>query len=228
MSATAVGAYGEITAERRFRLLLSTGGIVGSILLVVYFSAPFTIFPFPSSSATTSQIVSNASQYQLEYMLAAWLQGTGTLLIVVFVLGLVYVARAWNRFAGWITMLASTAVLMLSLIEGTFFIDAAQAVANGHPDAAVTSFDLTFVFIHTFFIAPSLLLPLAFVLRTSKLLPGPFWSSAFVLGVAFEIFGLVGLLTSALTIPSIVLLVAMILWMISAAVAFQTKSAVVR
>ena len=228
MSAPTVAVYGEIKAERRFRLLLSTSGIVGSILLVVYFSAPFTIFPFPSSSATMSQIVSNAGQYQLEYMLAAWLQGAGTLLIVVFVLGLVFVARAWNRFAGWITMLASAAVLMLSLMEGTFFIDAAQAVANGHPDAAVTSFDLTFVFIHTFFIAPSLLLPLAFVLRHSKLLPGPFWPSAFILGVAFEIFGLIGLLTPALTVPSIVLLVAMVIWMISAALAFQTKSAIVR
>ena len=214
--------------EKRTRLLLSTSGILGSVMLIVYFSAPFLIFPFPSSNATPAQIISNVTQYQLDYMLAAWLQATGTLLVVVFVLGLVYLAKAWNMFAGWITLLASASVLMLSLIEGTFFIDAAQAVINGHPDTAVTSFDLTFVFIHIFFIAPSLLLPLAFVLRNSRLLPRPFWPSAFILGVAFETFGLIGIITSALTIPSIVLLVAMIIWMITAALAFQTETAVIK
>lgn len=218
----------NMDSEKRFKLLLSISGILGSVMLVVYFSAPFLIFPFPPASATSAQIISNATQYQLEYLLAAWLQGTGTLLVVVFVLGLVYAAKAWNRFAGWITMLSSAAVLMLSLIEGTFFIDATQAVANGHPDAAVTSFDLTFVFIHTFFIAPSLLLPLGFVLRSSKLLPSPFWASALILGTAFEIFGLVGLIISTLTIPSIVLLVAMIIWMISGAVAFQSSGLITR
>ena len=214
--------------EKRNRLLFSTSGILGSVMLIVYFSAPFLIFPFPPSNATPAQIVSNVTQYQLDYMLAAWLQGTGTLLVIVFVLGLVYLAKAWNMFAGWITLLASASVLMLSLIEGTFFIDATQAVINGHPDTAVTSFDLTFVFIHTFFIAPSLLLPLAFVLRNSRLLPRPFWPSALVLGVAFESFGLVGLIIPTLTIPSIVLLVAMIIWIITAAIAFHTESAIIK
>jgi hypothetical protein len=209
--------------ERRFRTLISASGIAGSILLVVYFSAPFVIFPFPPSSASPSQIVSSANQYQLEYMLAAWLQGTGTLLVVLFTLGLVYTAKAWNRFSGWITMLASSTILLLSLMEGTFFIDAAQAVANGHPDAAVTSFDLTFVFIRSFFIAPSLLLPLAFVLRKSTILPGAFWPSALALGAAFEILGLVGLFVQA-TIASIALLVAMIVWIVSAALAFQHRT----
>ena len=184
----------------------------------MYFSAPFLIFPFPSSSATSAQIIANVTQYLLDYMLAAWLQGTGTFLIVVFVLGLVYLARAWDRFAGWITMLASIAILMLSLNEGTFFIDAEQAITNGHPEAAVTSFDLTFVFLHTFFIAPSLLLPLAFVLRRSSILPSIFWPWALVAGLVFEALGLVGLLVPASTIPAIVLLVIMLVWIISAAI----------
>ncbi len=213
-----------MTPEKRFRILLSTSGILGAILLILYFSAPFIIFPFPSSTATISQIIQNASQYQLYYFLAAWLQGTGTFLVVIFVLGLVYLAKAWDTFAGWITMLASTAILMLSLTEGIFFIDVAQSIGNIHPEATVTSFDLSFTFIHSFFIAPSLLLPLAFVLRNSKVLPRPFWAAALVLGIAFQTMGLVGLLTPTATIPSIILLVGMIIWMIAAAVALQARA----
>jgi hypothetical protein len=54
------------------------------------------------------------------------------------------------------------------------------------------SFNLSFVFLHTFFIAPSVLLPLAFVLRHSTLLPSIFWPWALVAGVAFEALGLAG------------------------------------
>ncbi len=210
--------------ENRFKALLSTSGILGSSLLIIYFSSPFIIFPFPSSSATSAQIVTNATQYQFYYLLGAWLQGTGTFLVVIFVLGLVYLAKAWDRFSGWITMLASAAILMLSLTEGIFFIDVAEAIGNGHPEAAVTSFDLSFVFLHSFFIAPSLLLPLAFVLRNSKVLPKTFWPAALFLGIAFEILGFVGLLIPAATIPSIILLVGMIVWIISAAVALPARS----
>ena len=203
--------------QKRFKLLLSASGILGCVALVVYFSAPFILFPFAAQNASADQIVANVTQYQNYYLLAAWLQGTGTFLIVLFVVGLVYLANAWNRFAGWVTMLASTAILMLSLIEGAFFLEATLAVTNGHPNAAVTSFELTFVFLHTFFIAPSLLLPLAFVLRASTVLPKIFWPSALILGMGFETLGLAGLFLSS-PLVSIILLVLMIIWMIAAAI----------
>jgi len=221
-----IGFYQESGSERRFRVLLSISGLAGCLALIIYFSAPFLIFPFPSADASSAQIISSAATYQLDYMLAAWLQGTGTFLVVIFVLSLVYTARAWNNFAGWITMLASAAILMLSLSEGTFFIDVAQAISNGHPEAAVASFDLTFVFLHSFFIAPSLLLPLAFVLRRSTLLPRIFWLWAFALGVTFEIMGLSGILFPAITLSSIVLLVLMMVWIISASVTFSFRKSV--
>ncbi|MCI4371272.1 MAG: hypothetical protein L3J78_01340 [Thermoplasmata archaeon] len=197
---------------------------MGCLALTVYFAAPFVLFPFPPSSATSAEIAASATQYRLDYLMAAWLQGTGTLLIVVFVLGLVYQSQGWNRFAGWITMLASAAILTLSLNEGAYFIDIAQAIANGHPEATVTSFDLTFVFLHTFFIAPSLLLPLAFVLRRSIVLPRIFWPWAFAVGVSSEALGLVGLLVPNATILAIVLLVTIVVWIVSAAIALALRA----
>jgi hypothetical protein len=133
----------------RFRLFLSSCGILGCSALVLYFSAPFLIFPFPPSSASASQIVSNGTAYSLEYVIGAWLQGTGTFLVVIFVAGLVYVTKAWDKFSSWITLMASVVMLMLSLNEGSYFIDVPQAILNGHNEAALTSFDLTFVFLRS-------------------------------------------------------------------------------
>ena len=102
-------------------------------------------------------------------------------------------SKAWNRFSGWITMLAGVIVVSLSLSEGNYFLDVVQAISNGHQAAALTNFDLSFVFLHSFFIAPSLLLPLAFVLRSTSLLPRYFWGWALIIGIAFESIGLPGL-----------------------------------
>src|SRR5579872_3362522 len=206
------GVQNERRPERNFRLMLLLSGAGGCIALIIYFLAPFVIFPFLAANDSSAQIVASATNYELDYLLAAWLQGTGTFLIIVFVLGLVFISRGWERFAGWITMVASVAILTLSLNEGTFFINTGQAVANGHPDAAVTSFELTFVFIHAFFVAPSLFVPFAFVLRPSPILPAIFWLWALVLGIAFTAWGLAGLFVPALILPSILLLVIMLIW----------------
>jgi hypothetical protein len=210
-------------SARRFRLLLSAAGILGVIALLVYFSAPFILFPFPPANTTEAQLAANVSQYKLFYLLAAWIQGTGSLLSVIFILGLVYLARGWMKFSGWITMLAATVVLVLSLNEGTYFVDIVQASANSHPEAAITSFDLSFVFIHTFFIAPSLLLPLAFVLRGTTVLPKFFWAWALVAGIAFEAMGLIGLVYNTSTPIAIGILVIQEAWLLTAAITLATR-----
>jgi hypothetical protein len=205
-------------SPRSFRILLSLSGVLGVVALLLYFSAPFVIFPFPQADATSAQLVQNVARYQDYYLLAAWLQGTGTLLSVLFVLGLAFLARAWNRFSSWITLLASTVVLILSLMEGSYFIDVVLATANGHPQAALSSFDLTFVFLHTFFIAPSILLPLAFVLRNSQILLRLFWYWALAAGIAFQTVGLAGLFTPSASVIAIVVLMVQELWFLTAAV----------
>jgi len=45
---------------------------------------------------------------------------------------------------------------------------------NGHAQAALTSFDLAYVFVHVFAIAPSLLLMLGIALLGTRLLPRVF------------------------------------------------------
>jgi hypothetical protein len=115
-------------------------------------------------------------------------------------------------------MLAGVIVVSLSLSEGNYFLDVVQAISNGHQAAALTSFDLSFVFLHSFFIAPSLLLPLAFVLRSTSLLPGYFWVWALIIGIAFEGIGLSGFFIPQIGIVVILVLVVQETWIATAAV----------
>jgi hypothetical protein len=213
----------DIAKSKLFRIFLSSCGLTGCLALIIYFSAPFVLFPFPSANTASTEIIANVTQYQFYYLMAAWLQGSGTFLIVIFVLGLVYISDAWKRFAGWITILASSAVLMLSLMEGTFFLGAVQGIVDGHANTTIASLDLTFVFLHSFFIAPSILLPLAFVLRWSRLLPKFLWHWALILGASFGGIGLVGLFLST-SVLAISLLILMIAWMITSSVELLVSS----
>jgi hypothetical protein len=62
---------------------------------------------------------------------AAWLEGTGTLLYVIFVLALVHLAGPRAGLAGRVTALAAAAVLAASLVYGLMLIAVAQSAAPG-------------------------------------------------------------------------------------------------
>jgi len=214
----------DLGSERTLVHFLALSGILGCVALLLYFAGPFVFFPFPSADASNTTVTSNATHYATYYYLAAWLQVVGTFLVVAFLLGLVYLLEAWNRFSGWLVLLTCSAILMLSLLEGTFFVDAAQAVGNGHPDAAVTSFDLTFVFLRTFFLVPSPLLALAFVLRGDQLLPRGFRMASLVLGAAFAVEGAVGLFYPLLPVV-IAILLGLVVWVVAAALGLEVRLA---
>ena len=113
---------------------------------------------------------------------------------MLFALGVVYLAGAMTRMAGWVTLLASAVILTLSLIDAAFTISAAEAVAHGHAVTAAVSFDLidgpgNDAVGRVFLIAPPLLLPLGAVLLGSRLLPRAFGYTAVAFGSASIILG---------------------------------------
>lgn len=190
-------------------------GILGCILLAVYFlAAP----PLPPANATVAQVVSVATQYHDTWFLGAWFQATGTLLSVIFFLSLVHMASATAKFAGTLTLLGATALLVVTLIEGAFTIDLAQAAVNGHAETSLTSYDIMSVFLHIFPIvpAPLIYISLGIVLIGSHVLPRAFGYLAVALGIIFEVVGVVGLLV--LPVLVLVALGLQALWILAAAI----------
>jgi hypothetical protein len=208
-------------STQQTRILAAFSGILGIILLGVYFlAAP----PLPPADATVAQVTSVATQYHNAWLLGAWLQATGSLLSVVVFLALVHMAGGAARLAGTLTLLGSAVLLGVTLIEGVFTIDLAQATANGHPATALSSYDLIGVFIHIFPLAPApiIFLSLGAVLLGSRILPGVFGYLALALGIAYEIVGFVGLFTTP--ILTLVVLGLQSLWVVAAAITLVARA----
>jgi len=205
------------TSQSRI-VLVSLCGLLGTIALTLYFSAPFTWMPLPPPTATSTEILEFGKKYHVAILIDTWLQQFGTILSVLFALALVHLAQRSMTLAGRLTLLASTVIVSLSLAEGTFVLGSVQSGNNGNTESMLTCFQLTYVFIHIFLLAPSLFLMMGFALKGSTILPAFFTGSAVVLGVLFQSLGVVALFDNRLVIAVIGVLMLQNLWTVTVSI----------
>ena len=201
-------------SKRLLYILTATCGILGVITLLT----SFYINPAPPPNSSTAQLFEFGRQHRTTIIVGAWLQGIGTLLNVTFFLALVHLAGATRRFEGWMTMLAGGAILGVSLIEVTFYLNTLLSMDSG--DAAALNFSLNLIKAvqHVFLVAPAVFLPLGFMILRAKLLPAVFGYTALVLGALLQILGLVGLFDALQDVIDI-LLIFQEVWLVAAAIA---------
>jgi hypothetical protein len=204
-------------------VLTSLCGLLGTVALTLYFSAPFNWMPLPPQNATTIQLLEFGKKYHTAILIDTWLQQFGTILSVIFALALVQLAGTSTTLAGKLTLLASTVITSLSLAEGTFVLGALQAGDNGHLEASLTCFELTNVFIHIFLLAPSLFLMLGFALKGTTLLPKFFSVTAMVLGTLFQSLGVIALFDNQFLLVVIGILMLQNLWTIAASIVLLNR-----
>jgi hypothetical protein len=207
-------------SSRQFRLLTAVCGIIGPITLV----GSFFINPAPPADASVAQLSDFAHTHHNTIVLGGWLQGMGSLLLVIFALALVHLAGATHWFSGWMTMLAGATILAVSLMEITFYLGAVQGAASSDVASGLASDNLRKAVQHVFLIAPALLLPLGVVLLGSRVLPRPLAYLALALGAILQILGLVGLFNVLQPVID-VLLIIQALWFLAAAIALIARRA---
>jgi hypothetical protein len=209
----------ETMSIKLFRILSAVSCIVGVIMLIVSFS----INPGPPSNATSAQLIAFGKQYFTSILWGAWLQAVGPLLTVLFAFAIVSLADATTRLAGWMTMFGGTILMMVSLVEITFYMG---AIYSNSATMGLINLELTHAVQHLYFIvaAPALFLPLGAVILGSRILPRVFGYLALLLGAAFAILGVVFLFT--LTLPAAVLAFAGIqtLWWLAAAITLIVRT----
>ncbi len=210
-------------SKRQTISLTAICGIVGTITLLLYFSAPYNWLPLPQPDATTTQIMQFSTTYRTAIFIDTWLQQFGTIITVIFALGLVHMAGRSATLAGRFTLLTAAVITSLSLAEGTFALGAVLSGDTGHAESAVTCFELTNVFIHIFLLAPSLFLMLGFALKGSLVLPDFFIVTAIVLGVLFQTLGVLALFYSQLLCVVIIILMLQNVWTIAASVSILIR-----
>jgi hypothetical protein len=77
--------------ERATRWLAAICGITGVLMLTAHFLIPANI---PPDSASLARIATFAREHRDVILISAWLQVTGAILYVVFILAIVHLAGA--------------------------------------------------------------------------------------------------------------------------------------
>jgi hypothetical protein len=201
------------------RLLAALSGVVGVIALTAHFFIPPNL---PPDTSTLAQLAAFGTRNAL--LVSAWLQTTGALLIALFAVAIVHLAGAQARLSGWVTLLAATIVVVLSLLDSAFII-AAVSAPSSHPATATVSYDLIVgptndAVGRTFLLTLPLILPLGVVLlgATPPILPRGFGHVAVGLGAAFLVLGLANLFSGVAFALALVLIIVQDLWIVAAAV----------
>ena len=205
-------------SNRLSRILAAICGIIGPVVLVV----SFRLNPAPPASDTVAQLREFAILHHNGIVFGGWLQGIGSLLIVLFAIALVHFSGAAQRIAGWITLLSGATILMVSLTEVAFYLAAVQATEIGDTTSAQASYNLIQAIQHVFLIAPALLLPLGFVLLGSNVLPRLYAYLALAMGAILQICGLLGLFNVLQPMIDLLLIVQSF-WFVAAAIALLIR-----
>jgi hypothetical protein len=182
-------------SERATRALAAICGITGVLMLTAHFLIPGNI---PPDSASLSRIATFAREHRDVILISAWLQVTGAILYVTFILAIVHLAGAGQRFAGRIVALAAAILVGLTLLDSAMIISAVQSAAHGQDETLRVSFDLiggpgNDAIGRSFLIAPAILLPLGFVILQTRLLPRSYGWIAIGFGAVSQALGLLGL-----------------------------------
>src|SRR6516162_3492202 len=126
-------------SSRATRIWVAFAGVAGVAMLVAHFQIPAHV---PGDNSPPAAITQYVLHHHAAILATAWLQGFGPFPYALFALGVVYLAGAMTRLAGWVTLLASAVILTLRLIDAAFTISAAEALTHGHAITASVSFDL--------------------------------------------------------------------------------------
>jgi hypothetical protein len=169
------------------RALAGLCGIAGPVILV----ASLAMHPSPPPGLAPAALAAWAEPRTGFLLLDGAMHGVGSLLIVIFALALVRLSGAAHGFMGWLTQFAGATILMISLIEVTFYLTAAQAIAGGDAasDLIGDGVDRAVQHVSTL---PALLLPLAAVVLRTRVLARSFAWSGLAIGTGLQILALAG------------------------------------
>ena len=207
------------TSTRRFCILSGLSGVAGVTMLIVSFAINSGPPPDPGSA----ELLKFGQQHSASILWGAWLQAVGPVLIVLLAFALVHLAGATQKLSGWMTFFGATVLMMVSLIEITFYIGA----LNPEP-AVMPSISLRLIYAvqHLYFVvaAPSLFLPLGIVLLSSQVLPRVFGYLALFLAASFSVLGIRFMLTMTLPAPVTAFAGVQALWWLAAAITLMVRS----
>jgi len=207
---------------RRLRILGALAGIIGPVLLAAYFTVP-ALTNWPGATESPAKLTAYANAHRLLFYTGGWLQGTGALLCVVFLLVLLQLSGARSTLAGSVALTGCAVLLSVVVVEAALLEVVPAAAANGDQGTVATAFTLAngvFTRIYPLAPAPLVFAGIGFALSGTNILPRVFARSAVVISGLFLIAGLAAAFTTAGLIFATVMSVVEAIWIPAAAIAF--------
>lgn len=204
-------------SPRQARTIAALSGILGVVMLLT----SFVLNPGPPAGATSAEATAYVAQHRDAILLASWLQEIGSFLSIAFALALVSFAGAMARLAGWLTLVGGTILVLVSVVEVTFYILVVQGSTSSTPTTDEMAAQLIQAIQHAYSMlaAPAVFLPLGVVLLGSRVLPRIFAYLAFALGGVFAVFGPIVLFADSLQVAVNILSILQGFWFLGGAIA---------
>jgi hypothetical protein len=208
--------------ERRLRILGALAGILGPVLLAAYFTVP-ALTNWPDAAESPAKLTAYANAHRLLFYSGGWLQVTGALLSIVFLLVLLQLSGARGTLAGSVALTGCAVLLSVVVVEAALLEVVPAAAANGDQGAVATAFTLAngvFTRIYALAPAPLVFAGIGFALSGTSILPRVFARSAVLISGLFLIAGLVAAFSNAGLTFATVMSVVEAIWIPAAAIAF--------
>lgn len=212
----------QATGVSSARVWMAVSGLAGLLALAAYYVSPY-LANWPNGGGSASVIAAYGLSHEALFFGAAWLQATGTVLIVTFFLGLVAAAGAVTRLSGLVVILASISLLSLVLVEALLAVFVPIAAGSGDHEAAAVAFGLVNgTFARVFPLGPASwsYLGLGWVVLQSGVIDRRLGYAALGLGAAFEVAGLIAIASPAGAVLATTLSVLQVLWVAAAAIVY--------
>lgn len=211
---------------RRLRILAALAGIAGPVLLAAYFIAP-ALAGWPYAAESPGKLIAYANAHRLLFYAGGWLQVTGALLSIVFLLVLLQITGALRTLAGSATLTGCAVLLSVVVVEAALLEAVPVAAANGDQATVATAFELiNGVFVRIYPLAPASLLfaGIGFALSGASVLPRVFARTAVLISGLFLFAGLAAVFATAGLILASVMSVVEAIWIPAAAIALARRT----
>lgn len=207
------------------RRLGALAGIVGPILLVIYFVTP-AVTGWPYAGASAQHLTDYANSHALLFYAGGWLQASGAVLSILFFLTLLKLSDTPLSFAGLVTIVGCAILLAVVLIEAALLEAVPMAAHAGDTTTVATTFALSNgVFARIFPLAPAPMLfaGIGYALRPAALGTGHA-RSARIVAAAFVVAGIAAVFSTIGLILAIVMSAVQAVWILAAAIALALST----
>jgi hypothetical protein len=199
--------------------LVAVAGFVSAVALVGHF-----VVAGPPASFTTQKLLVDYALRHDAVVTGAWLDGIGSVLLVLTVVGVAQLAGAAGSFAGRILTLAGAAVVAHSLFIDSLVIGAAQIAADGSGAQAATLLQVAHAGDYVFPIANAFWAPaLGLIVLRTGVLPAIFGYVAVAFGLVELVGGAASLYSESVNALINPMFMVMVVWNVAAGIVLLVR-----